>query len=209
MKELILRNKLFYLLYLLWLLFSVTVLSMFSKTELFNFINGNRSIWADAIYAPLTHLGDGLFFIVIIVIMLFIKFRYAVMGAAAYALSSAITQTLKRVVFNEPRPAKFFEGIQPVYTVDGTTLHLYNSFPSGHATTAFAIACLLSLLVSNKKWQVLFFILAVFASLSRLYLGLHFFADITLGGLIGVVSSSVCVYWLHQLSKPCLDKRLL
>lgn len=208
MKDMLSRNRLFYLLYLGWLFISIAALCLFNKTELFNAINGNRSTWADAFYAPATHLGDGLFFIAIIVVMLFVKFRYAVMGAAAYALSSGVTQTLKRLVFNEPRPAKFFEGIQPVYTVDGTTLHLFNSFPSGHATTAFAIACLMSLIVPNKKWQVVFFILAVFSSLSRLYLGQHFFADITLGGLIGVVSSTMCVYKLQQSTKPWLDRKL-
>jgi membrane-associated phospholipid phosphatase len=208
MNELYQRNKIFYLAYLGWLLISVAALALFSKTELFNAINGNRSPLADAFYAPVTHLGDGFFFIAVILALLFIKVRYAIMGASAYALSSAITQTLKRVVFDEPRPAKFFEGIQPVYTVDGTELFLQNSFPSGHATTAFAIACLLSLIVANKKWQLLFFVLAVFAALSRVYLGQHFFADITLGGFIGVVSSTVCVYRIQHIQRHWLEKRI-
>jgi len=208
MNELYQRAKVFYLAYLGWLLISVAALAVFSKTELFNLINGNRSAMADVFYAPVTHLGDGLFFIAVILVLLFVKVRYAIMGALAYATSSAITQTLKRVVFNEPRPAGFFEGIQPVYTVDGTELFLQNSFPSGHATTAFAIACLLSLLVTNKKWHLLFFVLAVFAALSRVYLGQHFVADITLGGLIGVLSSTICVYRMQHVKRAWLEKRI-
>jgi membrane-associated phospholipid phosphatase len=134
-----------------WGLISITALAIWNKAELFFFINGNRSAWADVFYAPATHLGDGLFFIALIVFLLFIKYRYALMGVAAYALSSAVTQSLKRIVFHEPRPAKFFEGIQEVQTVNGTELYMMNSFPSGHATTVFAIACLCSLIVTNKR----------------------------------------------------------
>lgn len=175
MNELYQRNKNFFNLYAVWGLISITALIIWNKAELFFFINGNRSAWADVFYAPATHLGDGLFFIALIVFLLFIKYRYALMGVAAYALSSAVTQSLKRIVFHEPRPAKFFEGIQEVQTVNGTELYMMNSFPSGHATTVFAIACLCSLIVTNKRWQPVFLVLAIFSALSRLYLGQHFF----------------------------------
>jgi len=209
MNELYQRNKIFFNLYIVWALISATALIIWNKAELFFFINSNRSSLADLFYAPATHLGDGLFFIALILFLLFIKYRYAFMGIAAYALSSAVTQTLKRIVFNEPRPAKYFEGIKDVQTVNGTELHMMNSFPSGHATTVFAIACLCSLIVTNKKWQPLFVVLAIFAALSRLYLGQHFFADITLGGFIGTCSATVCVYWLSKPQKMWMEDCLL
>lgn len=208
MNELYQRNKIFFNLYIVWGLISITALILWNKTELFLFINSNRSSIADLFYAPATHLGDGLFFIALILFLLFIKYRYALMGVAAYALSSAVTQSLKRIVFHEPRPAKYFEGIQEVQTVNGTELYMMNSFPSGHATTVFAIACLCSLIVSNKKWQPVFLVLAIFSALSRLYLGQHFFADITLGGFIGVLSSALCVYLLQDIKRPWLDRKL-
>jgi membrane-associated phospholipid phosphatase len=209
MNELYQRNKNFFNLYAVWGLISITALIIWNKAELFFFINGNRSAWADVFYAPATHLGDGLFFIALIVFLLFIKYRYALMGVAAYALSSAVTQSLKRIVFHEPRPAKFFEGIQEVQTVNGTELYMMNSFPSGHATTVFAIACLCSLIVTNKRWQPVFLVLAIFSALSRLYLGQHFFADITLGGFIGTCSATVCVYWLSKPQKNWMEDCLL
>jgi membrane-associated PAP2 superfamily phosphatase len=78
---------------------------------------------------------------------------------------------------------------------------MMNSFPSGHATTVFAIACLCSLIVTNKKWQPVFLVLAIFSALSRLYLGQHFFADITSGRIYrNMLSNRVCVL-VEQTSK--------
>lgn len=57
------------------------------------------------------------------------------------------------------------------------------SFPSGHATIAFTMAVVLSR--KEPKWKWLFFTLAVFISLSRIYLGKHYPLDVIAGGLLG------------------------
>ena len=57
------------------------------------------------------------------------------------------------------------------------------SFPSGHATIAFAMAVVLA----NKepKWKWIFYLLAVVISLSRIYLGKHYPLDVLAGVLLG------------------------
>lgn len=57
------------------------------------------------------------------------------------------------------------------------------SFPSGHATTAFAAAVALGLLV--PRLRVIALVLAAAVACSRVYLGVHFVGDVTAGALLG------------------------
>lgn len=57
------------------------------------------------------------------------------------------------------------------------------SFPSGHATIAFAMAIVLSRY--EPRWRGLFYTLATLISLSRIYLGVHYPLDVLGGVLLG------------------------
>lgn len=59
------------------------------------------------------------------------------------------------------------------------------SFPSGHATIAFACAVVLAKKEPRLRW--LWFTLATLISLSRVYLGKHFPLDVLAGALIGLI----------------------
>ncbi|MBS1563115.1 MAG: phosphatase PAP2 family protein, partial [Bacteroidetes bacterium] len=63
-----------------------------------------------------------------------------------------------------------------------------NSFPSGHTTSAFALATILALHATKKGWGVFFLLLAVGVAYSRIYLGQHFLPDVTMGAILGTVS---------------------
>jgi membrane-associated phospholipid phosphatase len=97
--------------------------------------------------------------------------------------------------------------------IEGVQLHSNNSFPSGHATTAFSIFCLLSILYVDRRYGVLFFILALMASYSRIYIGQHFFADIYAGSIIGVGTTLIIFYFLdsdfNKLNKNWPERNLL
>jgi membrane-associated phospholipid phosphatase len=60
-----------------------------------------------------------------------------------------------------------------------------HSFPSGHAATAFAAATVVAVLYPRLRAPLL--ALAVMVALSRVYLGVHFWSDILVGSLLGVV----------------------
>ncbi len=211
MQQLIRKNILFYSLYTFILLAALLCLVMLSKSQLFEFFNANRSTAADTFYYYLTAFGDGWFFVTLILLAAFIKIRYAITGAATYALSSLIAQGLKRLIFSgEPRPLEYFKNTTvKVYTSPGNELLSFNSFPSGHTTTVFAIACLLSLLVANKKMAAVFLLIALLTGISRIYLGQHFLADITAGSFIGVVSATICYQWIMPAKSTMLEKKLL
>jgi len=57
------------------------------------------------------------------------------------------------------------------------------SFPSGHASTAFAAAAVLSGFDKKRKYS--YYFLALLIALSRVYLGCHFFLDISFGAVLG------------------------
>ena len=60
-----------------------------------------------------------------------------------------------------------------------------HSFPSGHATTSFACATVLGVLV--PRFRAGFFVLAAAVAWSRVYVGVHYPLDVIAGAAWGVV----------------------
>ncbi|PME06810.1 phospholipid phosphatase [Corynebacterium ulcerans] len=74
-------------------------------------------------------------------------------------------------------------------------LYEYNpSFPSGHATAAFAAAMVFTLLC-RRWWVLTAWIVAAAVGLSRLYVGVHWPSDVLAGALLGsmVVAATFAV----------------
>lgn len=72
-----------------------------------------------------------------------------------------------------------------------------HSFPSGHAARAMAIA-VISLSLDVAWWIVLLlFVWAILVGISRILLSLHYFSDVIVGWLIGLLSG-----WLAILLFP-------
>lgn len=65
------------------------------------------------------------------------------------------------------------------------------SFPSGHASTAFAAATVLA--VFDKRRRGFYYFVAIIISFSRIYLGCHYFLDVVAGGMIGCLISKLIV----------------
>jgi undecaprenyl-diphosphatase len=95
--------------------------------------------------------------------------------AVAYGLASATSETFKEV-FDRARPDAADALID---------LPTSNSFPSGHATTAFAAGVALAILAPRLRWPAL--ALAAVVAYSRVYLGVHFWADILAGAALGAL----------------------
>lgn len=182
-----------------------------SKAELFLWTNIRHNKFFDRFFMYCTMIGDGFTMLIVIIGMLFIRYRFAVLAGLAYAYSSVIVQILKRV-FNSPRPSKFFEGLNPIRTIEGYPLYEWNSFPSGHSTSAFALAVVLTYLLPYKRRHWVIIPIAMLTAFSRVYLSQHFFQDVFAGAVLGVVLTFQLIWWLENTEwyhSPKLDGKLL
>ena len=93
------------------------------------------------------------------------------------AESLIVNQGLKRI-FRRQRPTTNGDDRFSVRTP------VTSSFPSGHSSSAFFAATVLSSLVP-VSWAVVFFFLAVLVALSRVMVRLHHFSDIIGGACVG------------------------
>ena len=103
-------------------------------------------------------------------------------GAAAVAGAGVLDQVFKNTLCrarpSAPDAGAFFSHF-PCFPAK----YAYASFPSGHATTAFATAVLLTLWY--PRWAGVWLGLAVLVGLSRVVLGSHFPSDVLVGALLG------------------------
>ncbi len=72
------------------------------------------------------------------------------------------------------------------------------SFPSGHAASSLFAAVMLS--SYHKKKRMYFYLLAGIIGYSRIYLGVHYVADVLAGGAIGILTAWLCVYLFRKYS---------
>ena len=210
MKAILKSNLSFLFPYLIFLLFGAVIIIANSKGNTHLEFNSYHDSFFDVFFLYITKLGDGVTAALVVIILLVVKFRYAVIVGLANIISAGITQTLKHTLFSDVvRPKKFFEGIQDLYFVPGVENYLYNSFPSGHSTCAFSLYFSLALIVESKIYKFILFTVAFLVGYSRIYLSQHFLQDVYAGSLIGVCTSLVVFYFIQKSHKNWLQKSLI
>lgn len=187
--------KYFIVPYCVIVLFALICLVVSSKAQLFLWINSKHSIFFDFIFSNTTYIGDGWCFgIFLVIVFFFVKRKLFYLGVVIFAATSLVSTIFKRLIFYDAlRPLSWFKNPKLIHFVDGVTVYNSNSFPSGHTITAFALALYITYLIKNKGYGVLFLFLAIMVGYSRIYLGQHFFADVTFGSIISVLTSIICV----------------
>jgi membrane-associated phospholipid phosphatase len=96
-----------------------------------------------------------------------------------------------------------------------STGNAYQSFPSGHATAAFAFAAALSTEgrhrwpTTNRVTEPLAYTAASLVALSRIYHDRHWASDVVMGAGIGLVTGRALVRYQHARPANGLDGRLL
>ncbi len=178
--------------------FLLLLVCFLSKKDSFLAANFYHAHWLDTIFIYFTNLGDGIFAVLLIIAFFVFKKRtLAVKLLISFLLSGFAAQLLKRA-FHYPRPMTFFTGNLYHHFITGVTNCGLSSFPSGHATTAFAVAATLAFNIPSKKWCIAFFSLATAIIYSRVYLGHHFVEDILAGIILGV-ATSLFIEYLYSL----------
>lgn len=206
-KTIINQNRIFLAFYLLFVVSGGVLLLLTNKHDLHIVFNQFHYPFLDPLFYYFTYLGDGIMAVLVFVIFLSVKYRYALIIGISNLLSASVTQLLKHTVFDDVyRPKKFFEGIHDLYFVPGVENYSFNSFPSGHTTCAFALYFSLAMITKNKSIELFLFFLALMVAYSRVYLSQHFFEDIYAGSLIGVLTTILVYYYIQRSNKVCLNK---
>jgi len=122
--------------------------------------------------------------------------RAGVAAGATAAVALLVTQLVSRAV-DRARP----------FVADPTGVHLFDnhapdaSFPSDHATAAFAIA--VAICLRSPRWGVPVLLAALLLGVSRVGLGVHYPSDVLGGAFVGALSAMVL--WLPPVG-PLLDR---
>ena len=115
---------------------------------------------------------------------------YVILGLGVMIASIAVFRMFK-MVFARPRP------ILVVSPLRSKFLDSY-SFPSGHATTSFALAWVIFCCYPHIWIQIAIYLAAITISVSRIYMREHYPLDVMCGALLG---TSVAVYILPLLQR--------
>jgi membrane-associated phospholipid phosphatase len=197
LRSILVTNRYYFLFFLFFFLTGLIFLLSEGKAATFVYLNTYHRNLLDTFFVSLTFLGDGLFTMLVFVILLALRrYSHAFQVITAFLASALLAQVLKNI-FSMPRPKEFFIHGGYGYFIKGVTLSGFSSFPSGHSTSVFALATLLALFEKNKKWNVCYLAGAVAVGYSRIYLGQHFLGDVLMGSFIGLWIA-VLVYWLFS-----------
>lgn len=194
------ENRLFYMLCLSFLAFSGLMLACVTKADSFIALNQLHSQTMDFFFARYTFLGDGTTSLVVCAILLFTRQRnLALCVLLAYLSSGLFAQTLKHLIF-APRPKIYFETSNLPFYIDffKTSCAGNNSFPSGHTTSAFALATVLASHFKRTAYTILFFTGALLVGFSRVYTGEHFPLDVWTAMVIGIAFGLISVFMIKD-----------
>ena len=210
MKQLIRNNAVFIALSLILLGVLGLALLYIPKGELHLLLNEYHTPARDIFYRYYTHVAEWFPYVICVALLLFSRIGDGVFASAAMLLSALFTQVVKHIVV-APRPLTWFGEHMPdvqLPLVEGVDVHAIYSFPSGHTTSFFALAFVLSIVATKKlsrfslalssTLQAILVVLAALGGYSRIYLCQHFALDVFAGALVGTLITLLCYAVLHR-----------
>lgn len=152
----------------------------------------------DGIFKIVTWIGAGWLFAVFILGMLFVRYYYAIVGVTTLFFVGLIAWFLKQIVFYDVyRPKKVFGLDSFDHIIESFDYHGMYSFPSGHTMGGFAFMTFLVYVFPGRWSPWLFLLLGIAIGFSRIYLLQHFYVDVYVGGMLGVLISSLGI-WFYK-----------
>lgn len=174
-------------------------------------INGSESIFWDNVMYTVTNTFS---WTLVIIVLLYIIFKNnspkeALVIFVSIALMIIVADRLCSGIVKPGvgrwRPTQDPELMYMVDVVRGYRGGLYGFF-SGHSCNTFSMAIFLSLLFRDWKVTLTLYFWAATTTFTRLYLGVHYLGDVTVGFLIGNVIGCVA-YYLMNVAKEKMNIR--
>ncbi len=173
------------------------------------YINGSESVFWDDVMITVT---DTLSWSLVIVVLLYILFKNCtfkeflltvlVMGLLIFVADRICSGWVK------PTVARWRPTQDPLimYLID--TVRDYRGgrygFFSGHSCNTFCMATFLSLLFRSKRVSLTLFFWAATTTFTRLYLGVHYLGDVTVGFVVGITLGTI-FYFIHYYIKKKMN----
>lgn len=157
-----------------------------------------RNVVLDPIMKVITTLGNaGILWIVLTILLLIPRKTRKIgwMSACALLFSLLINNILLKNLVARVRPYNAIEGLIPIIKKPSEF-----SFPSGHAGSSLASACVLYRKLP-KKFGIPILVLAILISFSRLYVGVHYPTDVLAGAITGIVCSYLGEWLINLIEK--------
>ncbi len=213
-KRLVQSNKILFS--LLALITTVGFLSIWkiNSVQPLIFFNPIREGQWVTFFSIVTLLGEPVIFLIAFIIMLFFKYRYAIMIPIC-GIFTLLLSALLKFLFSHPRPMRVMKEQQlldQIRSIENMVIYEGNtSFPSGHTFAAFSLLTLIALMVPEKKvTPIVCIILGVLVGVSRVYLLHHFMHDVVFGMIIGVLLAILLYFFQHYFlrNKIKLDQNI-
>lgn len=165
--------------------------------QLFLFLNGIHTPWLDPVFYLISYK---LTWIPLYLIILIFAYRKKGMNFALFILLGTIVTVALADLISVHAFKNVFERYRPSHNKDfGHLVHVvrdfsgqeirggYFGFVSSHAANHFGIAVFAGLMMRPIRKRILLFLLlwAAIITYSRIYMGVHYPADVFVGGLLG------------------------
>lgn len=161
--------------------------------DLFRFINQDMANpGLDVVFSVLIILGTVYVWLVLVPALWWKGKRNEAADLFFLILLVLVVTMVLKFLFASPRPEDIRELPIPVPGYFGLDVY---SFPSNHASRAFACAVFLSF--RFRKWTVPLFVYAFLIGLAKIYVGAHYPGDIIAGAVVGLVFAFMFI-WLGK-----------
>ncbi|MFT4687470.1 MAG: membrane-associated phospholipid phosphatase [Neolewinella sp.] len=192
---------------LLLVAYNIAMLLTHNQGDMLVAINKLRTPFWDVFFKIGTHFAEPVAYLVAILLVTAFSYRKGIFIVVT-GVFAGITAGILKAIFGQARPMRwFFDNYEEIWH----SLNLFeeewrswdaaSSFPSGHATSAFALYSFLAFNARRGKLSVstLCFLLATMVAFSRMYLLFHFLRDVTVGAGLGLCLGAL-VYYLQKTS---------